>query len=601
MSFLDALSLWNRRRLQRRKFDKDRQTTPTYTQWAAVNERLTATQIAQLVQLAATCSERVSVLIVDVHGDAAGVRSTVEHLLAQTHKALEIVVVSTSAQAMVWAPALRALGGATSTLALACMPGESAGAALAHAFEASTGELVLKLHPGDQLPAYALTAWVRAFHTWPDAALIYADEDVLGVDGLRQDHWFKPDWNRLMFFVQDYASRAVMWRRPCVIESGGFCPAGGAEVYDLILRSIERVGGGCVQHIPLVLVHAKPVECPSDAMCSALSAHFARTGVNAQVTSAGRVRHVHFVLPVPQPKVSVVILTRDRPELLERCVAGIIRDTRYEPLEFVILDNGTQDPKALQALANLAKDPRVKVVRDDSPFNFSALNNRAVAHASGDFLCLLNNDIEIMGTNWLRDMMSVALQPGIGAVGARLWFPDGRLQHAGVTLGIGGAAGHPFRLQRRNEDHYHRRPHLMHEVSGVTAACLVTPKAVYAAVGGLDEEAFKVAFNDVDFCLKVSAAGLVIAYVPEAELIHHESVSRGYEDTEEKKQRFMVERQQLIDRWSKALARDPAYNPNLTVDHDNFGLAKVSRLTPAMWLGLQEDDAAQGDRRRASR
>jgi O-antigen biosynthesis protein len=585
MSIFQSLSHWNRRRLQRRKFDKISQQAWSYAHWIDANERLSDDLQRQLAREGLNPGQPVSVLMLlssQQQDDGVG---TLQSIGAQWHKDVEICLACEGPPNGALARELVAHRASGMQIKVVDATQQGEAEQMARLLELATGDLVMRLLPGDQLPRYALSAFVKAFDRWPSAQWVYADEDTLKPDGTREDPWFKPDWNELLFLAQDHASNAVMVRRDLILQAGGYLPSvAGAVQRDLLLRCLSRLNRDHIRHVPLVLIHTRKVQADVSASRQAVTAYFERMEVSVDVQVDGPDLHAAYRLPAALPKVTVLILTRDRPQLLDRCVRSVIEQTHYASLEFLIVDNGTVDPKALKLLEELAEDPRVTLVRDDSPFNFSALNNRAAQVAQGDFLCLLNNDIEVLNPEWLSEMMAVALQPGIGAVGARLWFPDGRLQHAGITLGIGGAAGHPFRLQRREDPHYRRRPNVAHELSAVTAACLVTPRSLYAELGGMDEKAFQVAFNDVDYCLKVRRAGHRIALVPRAELIHHESVSRGYEDTDEKKRRFMVERQNLITRWSHWLSSDPAYNPNLTVDDDSYGVAKFSRLTPGMWF-----------------
>jgi GT2 family glycosyltransferase len=292
---------------------------------------------------------------------------------------------------------------------------------------------------------------------------------------------------------------------------------------------------------------------------------------------------VRFAMPQPAPLVSIIIPTRNGLDLLRQCVDSIVQRSSYTAFEIVIVDNGSDDPACLAWMRQAAQDPRISVRRDDSPFNFSALNNAAVAEARGEFIALVNNDIEVITPGWLEEMVSLAARPGIGAVGARLWYSDGTLQHGGVITGIGGGAGHAHKRLRRDQPGMMGRAQRLQALSAVTAACLVVRREAYNAVGGLDEEAFVVAFNDIDFCLKLRDSGLRNLWTPFAELYHHESVSRGSDRHPSRKQRFERERAALQARWGAALARDPAYNPNLTLNNENFALAdppRVSLLRP---------------------
>jgi GT2 family glycosyltransferase len=268
--------------------------------------------------------------------------------------------------------------------------------------------------------------------------------------------------------------------------------------------------------------------------------------------------------------VSIIIPTRDHANILAVCLESILKKTSYTHFEIIVVDNGSVEKETQQLLASQPQD-KVRVVRDDQPFNYSRINNVAVQVAKGNVICLMNNDIEVLTPDWLEEMLSFALQSDIGCVGARLWYPSGVLQHGGVVLGIGGIAGHSHKYLSRGQSGYFGRAVLHQSFSAVTAACLIIRRELWDEVEGLDES-FAVAFNDVDFCMRVRAAGYRNVWTPYAEMIHHESLSRGQEDNPEKTARFQSEIQRMNQRWGAALHKDPAYSPNLTHDHEDFSM-----------------------------
>ncbi|RMU65027.1 hypothetical protein ALP29_201365 [Pseudomonas syringae pv. avii] len=252
--------------------------------------------------------------------------------------------------------------------------------------------------------------------------------------------------------------------------------------------------------------------------------------------------------------------------------------TTYTHYEIILIDNGSDDPESLEYFAQLDLEENIRVLRDDGPFNYSALNNAAVRIANGELIGFINNDIEVISPEWLSEMVSIALQPKVGAVGARLWYPDNTLQHGGVIVGLGGVAGHSHKYLPKGAPGYFCRAELIQEFSAVTAACLIVKKSIVDEVGGLDEENLKVTFNDVDFCLRVQEAGYLNVWTPFAELYHRESATRGHEDTPQKQQRFSQEVQYMKSRWPQMLV-DYVYNPNLTLDYEDFSLAWPPRTT----------------------
>jgi GT2 family glycosyltransferase len=258
--------------------------------------------------------------------------------------------------------------------------------------------------------------------------------------------------------------------------------------------------------------------------------------------------------------------------MLRTCVESLLTRTSYKNFEIIIVDNGSDEPATLAYFGELRRRS-VKVLRDNRPFNFSALNNAAARQADGEILAFLNNDLEVINPDWLDEMASQVVRPEIGAVGAMLYYPDDRIQHAGVVLGLGGVAGHAMKCARRGERGYINCLRLIQNYSAVTGACLLVRRNVFEAVHGFNEADLAIAFNDVDFCLRVRAAGYRNLWTPFAEFYHHESASRGPEDTPEKQARFGREIAYMREKWGPLLDLDPAYNPNLTLDHENFNLS----------------------------
>ena len=280
-----------------------------------------------------------------------------------------------------------------------------------------------------------------------------------------------------------------------------------------------------------------------------------------------------YTLPAAPPLVSLIIPTRNGLHLIRQCITSILEKTSYLNYEILIVDNNSDDEATLRYFEEVQADTRIRVIRDERPFNYSALNNNAVKMSRGDYVGLINNDIEVISPDWLEEMVGLAIQPNVGAVGARLWYPDDTLQHGGVIIGIGGVAGHSHKFLARGVHGYFSRGELTQSLSAVTAACLIVRKSTFERVGGLDEVNLTVAFNDVDFCLKVREAGFRNVWTPFAELYHHESATRGHEDTRAKKARFESEVLYMIDKWKDYLTVDPAYNANLTLAREDFSLA----------------------------
>ncbi len=461
------------------------------------------------------------------------------------------------------------------------------------ALELVTGEFVALLDHDDLLPEHALFWVADCIAQHPDAGIIYSDEDKIDELGTRFEPYFKCDWNPDLFLSQNMISHLGVYRSELIRTIGGFRQGfEGSQDHDLALRCIESLTTDQIIHIPRVLyhwrVHASSTAQSPDAKPYAILAgqkaieeHLVRKGVNAKVEIGNQPGYrVRYALPDVPPMVSIIIPTRNGLELLRQCVDSIFSRTDYVNFEILIIDNGSDDQATLEYLQNLAANPKIRVLRDERPFNYSALNNSAVEQARGELICLLNNDIEVISREWLGEMASIALQPSVGAVGACLWYPDNTLQHGGVILGIGGVAGHSHKFLTRGQFGYFGRAIMIQSLSAVTAACLVIRKSIYQSVGGLDEKNLQIAFNDVDFCLRLLEAGYRNVWTPFAELYHHESASRGTEDTEEKKNRFANEVNFMKKHHAKFLHNDPAYSPNLTLEIDNFSFAWPPRIGP---------------------
>lgn len=455
------------------------------------------------------------------------------------------------------------------------------------ALDMATGQYIALLDHDDELHPRALQEMVAGFAANPRWRLAYSDEDKMDDKGVRFDPYFKPDWNYDLLLSHNCVSHFGVYER-ALVESVGRFRAGyeGSQDWDLALRCIEQLEPDQIGHVPHVLYHWRAIPgstalAPGEksyahfAAMKSIQSHLDRIGRAAEVVEIpghpGNYR-VRNVLPEHAPLVSVVIATRDRVELLSMAVRGILQDTDYPALEVIIVDNGSVEPDTLDYLARVSQDTRVRVIRHDQPFNYSALNNLGVANARGEVICLLNNDIEVISPGWLKEMVSQALRPDIGAVGAMLYFPDGTIQHAGIVLGFNGVAVSAYGGRPKGWFGHMFRGRLLQNYSAVTAACLVVRRSLYEEAGGLDES-LAVAYNDIDFCLRIRSLGYRNLWTPYAELVHHESASRGGDDAPEKRERFLREVGIMNQRWSALLAHDPAYSPNLAIAGDTFDYA----------------------------
>lgn len=464
------------------------------------------------------------------------------------------------------------------------------------ALKMARGEFIALLDNDDELTEHALYHVVVALNENRNLDLLYSDEDKIDSRGQRFGHYFKPEWNPDLFFSQNLICHLGVYRREVANTICGFKEGyEGSQDWDFALRFVETIDSDRIRHIPHVLYHwraiegstATSIDAKQYAVSSAKKAlqdHWHRRTVEPCVIP---IEAGHFItqlpLPSPTPKISIIICTRNRVDLLRQCVEGIEQRTDYKNYELIVVDNGSDDAATLAYLDGLRALGALRVIVHPAPFNFAELNNLAVRQASGELICLLNNDVVPIGVRWLSEMVAHALRSEIGAVGAKLCYPDNTIQHAGVILD-GVAAGHLHLGYPRGAAGYGNRARLAQNFSAVTAACLVIRRSIWLEVGGMDEE-FAVAFNDVDFCLRVGQLGYRNLWLPQAELYHYESASRGKEDTPEKRARFLAEVSLLQKRWGSLLANDPAWNPNLALNGERIGLASPPRVTQP-WLNF---------------
>ena len=447
------------------------------------------------------------------------------------------------------------------------------------ALRAAMGDFVAFLRGGDTLPEHALYEVLVAILATSSVDILYTDHDEIDASGTRSDPWFKPGWDPDLLLAHDYLNDLTVYRRVLLEQVGLLHPElEGAAFYDLALRATVATTPDRIVHVPAVLYHRRRrrgAACGSREQTSAIVARRAvrdhldsRGCSDALMESAPSMPNANRIIwPSPQslPLVSVIIPTRDRAELLAQCVEGILHRTDYANIELLIVDNDSTEP-ATQALFErlVGGDRRVRVLHYPGPFNYSALNNAAAREAKGEILLLLNNDIEVIESGWLREMISHAVRPDVGIVGAKLLYANEQIQHAGVVLGPGGNMHHLYCLAAKNDPGYFGQLALARTLSAVTGACAAIRRSVFWEVGGLDDTNLAIAFNDIDLCLRLGDHGYRVVWTPFAELFHLESASRGPDDSPTKKALFLREWQYMRKTWGSLLeSGDPFHNPNL--------------------------------------
>ena len=458
------------------------------------------------------------------------------------------------------------------------------------AIEIATGDFIAFADHDDELTPNALFECVKAINEKPQTLVIYTDEDKMSMDGHKffQPH-FKPDYNPDLLCTVNYICHLFVVSRKVIEKVGGLrSEFDGAQDYDFVLRCVEAVKDEEICHIPKILYHWRchedsTAENPESKLYAfeagrrAVQAHYERTGIRAEVFKGeylGLYR-TKFIRD-HDPLISIIIPNKDHIDDLKRCMESIEQKSTYKNYEYIIVENNSTDSATFEYYKKLeAENPKVRMVYWDGVFNYSAINNYGASFAKGEYLLLLNNDTEIINPDCLEELMGYCMRKDVGAVGARLYYEDDTIQHAGVVIGFGGIAGHCFVQQKRGTTGYCHRIICAQDYSAVTAACMMVKRSAFDAVGGLSEE-LAVAFNDIDFCMKLRKAGYLIVYNPYAELYHYESKSRGLEDTPEKVARFNKEIATFEKKWPEILKKgDPYYNPNLTLKSQDFSLKRI--------------------------
>jgi len=569
-----------------------------YEGWIAANDQLTSDDFDKMRAIISGWSERplISILMPVCETPEPFLVAAIESVLHQTYENWELCLADDASVTPRVRKVLEGFAGQDSRIRVV-FRATRGGIAVASntALGLATGNWIAFLDHDDMLAPHALFCVVDAVRRNPHSQFLYSDEDKLGVDGRRCDPYFKPPLNLELLRSHNYLTHFAVFRRALIQQLGGLREGfDGSQDYDLILRAIDSIPSDSVVHIPHVLYHwrvhpqstasgvaAKPRAIEAGAR--ALAEHLRRRGLDGDVEATAFGYRMRYKAAKNPGLVSIIIPTRNRHEVLRTCIESLLASSREVPFEIIVMDNGSDEEAAVEYLRSFANHPLVRVVRDDQPFNYSRLNNRAVALARGQYLVLLNNDTEVISSDWLVTMTAIMSQPDVGAVGVKLLYPDGTIQHGGVIVGLGGVAGHAHLRRLRTEGGYFGRAQLQQEFGAVTGACMLLRKADYVAVQGLDEQRLAVAFNDVDLCLKLRRLGKRIVWTPFVEFYHHESLSRGLEDTSEKRARFESEVRHMFSTWQDALAAgDPGYNANLSLSTKDFHLAARSRA-PKPW------------------
>lgn len=487
------------------------------------------------------------------------------------------------------------------------------------AVDMARGEFIMLCDHDDVVAPDACYEMVKALNTDDEIDIVYTDEDKLSMDGSRlYDPHFKPDFNLDLLRSNNYICHIFLVRKAVVDRAGKFrSEYDGAQDYDFILRCCEQARK--IYHVPKSLYHwrAHPSSTagnPSSKMYAyeageeAVRAHYRRLGMEAKVSMTEHYGRYRTTFPVKgNPKVSILIPNMDHQEDLERAVDSIYKKSTYSNFEILVIENNSTMEETFTCYRQLQlRHDNLRVVNWEGKFNYAAINNYGASYASGEYLLFLNNDIEIITPEWMEEMLGYCQREDVGVCGAKLLYPNNRIQHAGVVIGLGGPAGHVLCGAKNGVLTYAGKSNSTQDLSAVTAACMMTPKEVFEKAGGFGEE-FQVAYNDVDYCLKVRDMGLLVVYNAFVEAYHYESSSRGAEDTPEKKKRLKKESALFSEKWPEILKEgDPYYNVNLTLDNGDCRLRGQAEAVPKIEdlqqrLELEEDYTGKRRKKRGKK
>ena len=515
-------------------------------------------------------------------------RQMIESLIVQTYSNWELCIVNASPDNEEMQKVLAEYSAGDSRVRF-CNLKENLGIAenTNRAFAMAKGEFVGLLDHDDLLAPNALYEIVKILQDHPQADALYTDEDKVTteLDEHFQPH-LKPDFNLDLLRSNNYICHFFVVRKSIVEKAGGFRKEfDGAQDYDFIFRCTENAGE--VLHVPEILYHwrthkASTADNPASKMYAfeagkrAIEAHLERTGTKGEVSHTQDLGFYRVKYPVQgKPLVSVIIPNKDEKETLQTCLEMLEKNTGYQNFEIIIVENNSTTDEIFRYYKELSGNRKIHLLRWGKEFNYSAINNFAVAHAKGEYLLFLNNDVKSINPDWLEEMLGVCQRPEVGGVGAKLIYLDNTIQHAGCVIGMGGIAGHMFVDMPADRTGYLHKASLLQDMSAVTAACLLMKKEVFEQAGGFTEE-LAVAFNDVDLCLKVRKNGYLIVYDPYAKLYHMESKTRGAEDSKEKVRRFQTEIEYMRCHWIDILKNgDPCYNKNLSLTKWNYSLKPI--------------------------
>lgn len=581
--YISIIKKYGIRTALKKIFVKMEESRITYPEWIRKNESYDETEVQTLVK-SFEYTPKISIIVPVYNIDETWLVKCIDSVVDQVYTNWELCIADDASTVEYIKPFLEKLIANDERIKVIFRKENGhISRATNSALGIATGDYVAFLDNDDELSPYALFENVKELNRNHEIDILYSDEDKISESGKRTHPYFKSDWAPDTIMGNNYIGHFLVVRKSLVSSIGGFRVGfEGAQDHDLILRATEKTDK--IRHIPKILYHWRMLDSSTaantdsknyavDAGKLAIESALTRRGLKGQVKpSMYPGFYVTSYDVKKQDKVSVIIPMRDHVEDTKKCIESIIEKTRYNNYEIIIADNGSKEKATADYFDVLRQkySDKIRVIPMDIPFNFSKINNIAAKSAEGAYLLFLNNDTEVINSEWIDNMLGYAQLNHVGAVGAKLYYFDNTIQHSGVVLGLGGIAGHIHYNFAKNDPGYFGKLVIPTNYLAVTAACLMVKKKDFDEVGGFDEN-LVVAFNDVDFCVKLfDQLHLYNVVTPNAELYHYESKSRGYEDTPQKQKRFERETKILQSKWKKYIAHDPFYNPNLTRKYADY-------------------------------
>lgn len=559
-----------------------------YNEWFA-NHCPTEEEIAEQRKRVFAYAPKISILVPVYNTPAVFLKQMIQSVRKQTYSNWELCIANANPANPEVAEILRVASKKDERIKVVDVP-ENEGIAqnTNRALEIAAGEYIGLLDHDDLLAVNALYEVVNTLNADAGAEVIYTDEDKVTTD--LEEHFkphFKPDFNLDLLRSNNYICHFFVAKKELIERVGAFRKEfNGAQDYDLILRCTEEAEN--IVHVPKILYHWRvhkestsdnPISkmYAYDAGKKAIEEHLKRCDTSGEVSHTKDLGFYRVKYPVQgEPLVSILIPNKDQVDSLDKCLRSIEEKTDYHNYEIVIIENNSEKEETFRYYEKISSE-KIRVIRWEKEFNYSAINNFGVRHAKGDYILFLNNDVEIINSDWMREMLSHCQRKEVGIVGARLYYPDDTIQHGGIIVGIGGVAGSVFVGLPKGYSGYMHKAALQLDLSAVTAACMMMKRRVFEEVGGFEEK-LKVAFNDVDLCLKTREKGYLVVYNPYVELYHYESKTRGAEDTKEKVRRFQTEIEYMRSHWIDILKKgDPMYNTNLSLTKWDYSLKNNER------------------------